>query len=606
MNLLKNCAVFVLSFFVVALGGGSASAQVLPPLSSSHIPPGVPILSSEIREFAPYGSKPDTFTCDLVPAQERPFSEALRLTEMKEPANSYDYGITSKLTGPIHTGDVLWVSLQLRCIKTLRENGEAQAEIALLQQVNGKEVRPLQRVISFGANWTRFDLPFVVQNDSEVGQARIGLRFGFGMQTFEVGGVTLLNYGPNANISDLPRSHIRYDGWSPDAPWRKAAAERIEKFRKGDLWVRVVDAAGKPVPGADVQVRMKRHAFGWGTAIQTERITDTTNPENVRYRQTVEAYFNKVVFDNDLKWGRWIQPKTKAQVLAALPWLKARNIAVRGHVMLWPSWEHLPQELFSDAVKSDPASIRKLVSDHISDQTGALRGQLAEWDVANETYRHHDLLDILGRGELADWYRQAKAQAPDVKLFYNDYTMFQKGEGAQYFYDTVKSLRDSGAPIDAIGEQGHFGSSPPGIPDVLATLDKFGELGLPIQISEFDIDSDDAGLQADFMRDFITAVFSHPAVMGVVQWGFWQKAHWLPRAALWDNDWNLRPHGKVWVDLVTKTWWTNADGQTDHDGNYRTRGFYGDYEITVSQGTQSHSVLFSLSPPKGVLTVTLP
>jgi len=35
----------------------------------------------------------------------------------------------------------------------------------------------------------------------------------------------------------------------------------------------------------------------------------------------------------------------------------------------------------------------------------------------------------------------------------------------------------------------------------------------------------------------MTAVFSHPSTTGIVQWGFWGKAHWIPAGALWDKNW---------------------------------------------------------------------
>ena len=237
-----------------------------------------------------------------------------------------------------------------------------------------------------------------------------------------------------------------------------------------------------------------------------------------------------------------------------------------------------------------------------------MHGQLNEWDVLNEAYAHHNLMDILGRDAMVDWFREAHAGAPGVKLFYNDYTMF-RGSGpdspSQSFYDTAKFLKDKGAPIDAIGEQGHFGGSPAGPPEIIADLDQFAKLGLPIQISEFDIDTDDTSLQADYMRDLMTAVFSHPSVIGVVQWGFWERSHWLPRAALWDKNWKLRPHGQVWVDLTTKTWWTNADGHSQTDGSYGVRGFYGDYEVTVTRGLETKTVNFSLTPQNRSLIIAL-
>jgi GH35 family endo-1,4-beta-xylanase len=65
-----------------------------------------------------------------------------------------------------------------------------------------------------------------------------------------------------------------------------------------------VDAQGRPVPDAKVAVRMLRHEFAFGTAIMANLITSQGNPDLDRYRETIEKYFNKVVFENDLKWPR--------------------------------------------------------------------------------------------------------------------------------------------------------------------------------------------------------------------------------------------------------------------------------------------------------------
>src|SRR5213076_2728496 len=59
---------------------------------------------------------------------------------------------------------------------------------------------------------------------------------------------------------------LNYKGREADAPWRKEAEARIEKFRKGDIAVVVNDASGNPVAGADVAIKIKRQAFSWGAA----------------------------------------------------------------------------------------------------------------------------------------------------------------------------------------------------------------------------------------------------------------------------------------------------------------------------------------------------
>jgi endo-1,4-beta-xylanase len=395
-----------------------------------------------------------------------------------------------------------------------------------------------------------------------------------------------LNCGQNISLADLPRSIITYDGGDPNAPWRKEAAARIEKYRKGDIMVKVFDAKGRPVRNAEVTVRMKRNAFNWGTATSSQRLLDEKNPDSKIYRDTLLKYFNQVVFENELKWNVWAGMPAEQKGIntkKAIQWLRNHNMSVRGHVMVWPSWEHSPKYLYS--LKDDLPALRKEIVKHIDEQTFIMKGLLDEWDVVNEPYAHNDFLKLLGRSEMVNWFKLARTGDPGVKLFLNDYTMFH-GEGAdspsEKFFDNVKFLKDNGAPIDAIGEQAHIGGTPPSIPKVLDRLDRFAQLGLPIQISEFDINSNDDEFKARYLKDFLTALYSNPATVGFVQWGFWEGMHWFPEAALWNKDWSVRPHGKVFTDLVTKTWWTNFSGKTDTNGTCTLRGFCGDYEITVS------------------------
>ncbi|WP_395094708.1 endo-1,4-beta-xylanase [Armatimonas sp.] len=118
---------------------------------------------------------------------------------------------------------------------------------------------------------------------------------------------------------------------------------------------------------------------------------------------------------------------------------------------------------------------------------------------------------------------------------------------------------------------------------MLSCLERFGKLGLPIAITEFDINMEDEQLQADYTRDFLTACFSHPSVSEIITWGFWGKRHWFPKAALWRADWSIKPNGQAWVDLTTKKWWTSAGGTTDAQGSFAVRGFHGEYEVRVTQ-----------------------
>ena len=143
--------------------------------------------------------------------------------------------------------------------------------------------------------------------------------------------------------------------------------------------------------------------------------------------------------------------------------------------------------------------------------------------------------------------------------------------------------------------QGHFGDNATPPEKLLSLLDRYARFGLDIKITEFDINTNDQALLNDYTRDFMTTVFSHPAVTGLQFWGFWEKAHWRPAAALYAADWTPRPHAQVYKDLVFNQWWTREQGQTDAAGRFNTRGFYGDYTVIIRHDGRAYSKDFSLA-----------
>ena len=146
--------------------------------------------------------------------------------------------------------------------------------------------------VAAGKEWKRIYLHGQAQQDFAAGKYDLSLHLGTQAQTLEFGGIAMLNLGPNVDVSKLPFTPITYPGQEPDAPWRKAAAERIEKHRKGDLTVRVVDKDGKPVAGAKVHVQMQRHAYGFGTFLEYEVMLGS-GPDADKLREWTLKLFNR-------------------------------------------------------------------------------------------------------------------------------------------------------------------------------------------------------------------------------------------------------------------------------------------------------------------------
>ncbi|MBI5280435.1 MAG: endo-1,4-beta-xylanase [Candidatus Solibacter usitatus] len=393
-------------------------------------------------------------------------------------------------------------------------------------------------------------------------------------------------------------------GQAGEEPWRAEALQRIEKLRKADVKVEVTDARGRPVGGAQVHVRMKRHAFGWGSAVAAQMLLAET-PDSEKYRKFVLDNFNTVVFENDLKWPQWEQNRQRA--LDGIQWMRDHGITrIRGHNLVWPSWRWLPKDL--RGLEDDPGAMRRRVMDHIKDEVTATRGLVPDWDVLNEPYTNHDIMDILGAGEMVAWFKQAREYDPAARLFLNDFNIIaakgQDTEHQNHFFETLKFVRERGAPLDGVGIQGHFREPTP--PErMLKILDRFGTLGLPIHITEFDFDTKGEAAQAQFTRDLLITCFSHPKVEAFLMWGFWEGRHWRPNGAMLRRDWSPKPNYEVWRELVFGKWWTDEKGAVNADGVFHRRAFLGDYEIGVTHGGRTAKASAPVGPGGTTVKVVL-
>ena len=242
-----------------------------------------------------------------------------------------------------------------------------------------------------------------------------------------------------------------------------------------------------------------------------------------QYRKIIREWFNGAVLENELKWPNWEGDRTKA--LAAVDWLQASGISkLRGHNLIWPNWNLMPPDV--QKLSADARSMRNRVNDHIADEVAANRGRLTDWDVLNEPYSNRDVQGVLGNGEMAEWFKQERRLDPDAALYVNDYGILE-GNGADIvrqngYFNIIQNILENGGPIDGIGLQGHFNYQFTGPVRMLEILDRFAKLGPSIKVTEFDVDVADETLQAEFTRDFLTAMFSHPAVNGIFVWGFWE------------------------------------------------------------------------------------
>ena len=248
------------------------------------------------------------------------------------------------------------------------------------------------------------------------------------------------------------------------------------------------------------------------------------------------------------------------------------------------------------------------IESRIEDGMSALKGRVWAWDVVNEPLHERDFFTVVPETKIADWYKQARQTDPNALLFVNEYAMLNSRTSPDFiqkYLAFIKMMQDNGAPLDGIGVQGHIGAQVRNPTDVTSDLDLLQSAGLPINITEFDINTKDEQLQADYTRDFLIACYSHPSVTGFIMWGFWQKDHWKPDAAMFRADGSEKPNAQVWRDLVLGQWKTNLDLQTNAAGEVEGRGHLGTYEITVTKNGKVLKHTLQLTKDRGAVRLTL-
>jgi endo-1,4-beta-xylanase len=226
--------------------------------------------------------------------------------------------------------------------------------------------------------------------------------------------------------------------------------------------------------------------------------------------------------------------------------------------------------------------------------------------VINEPSANKVLSNVLGEDEMVAQFKRAKQLEPNARLFVNDYGNLGEGTLDVEYKRIIARLQSLGAPLEGIGLQAHFGYklTPPA--ELFSRLEDFGKFGVPLAITEFDVNMTGEQLQADYLRDFLTVAFSSAKVDSFLMWGFWAGKHWLPDAALYRKDWSIKANGRTYKDLVFKKWWTNTSGSSNANGQYATRGFLGDYKVTVKLGTKTITQAVKLEKTGGEIVIKLP
>jgi len=288
-----------------------------------------------------------------------------------------------------------------------------------------------------------------------------------------------------------------------------------------------------------------RDRFYVGTAINRAITTGAgglrRSPEQVaKDIAQVKEQFNQVVAENEMKWAL-IHPRAGANGYdfasadAFVNFGLSNNMYLVGHTLVWHA--QTPQWVFA-GTNPPPAGVTNSTArafantntfgtnrfgrggfgfgpytgprasreellermrDHIHTVVGRYKGKIKVWDVVNEALadggtnvlRKSLWLEIIGPDFIAKAFQYAHEADPEAILRYNDYSLENPAKRHKLI-TLIRSLQEQKVPVHAIGSQAHLNVST-GYEEMDQALTEMATLGLPIHITELDVNSAQGG-----------------------------------------------------------------------------------------------------------------
>ena len=246
-------------------------------------------------------------------------------------------------------------------------------------------------------------------------------------------------------------------------------------------------------------------------------------------------FWNQVTPENAGKWGA-VEAQRDTMTWTVLDgifaYARAHDLPVKQHTLVWGQQQ--PRWLDDLSEDEQRAEVAEWITGF-----AARYPDVALVDVVNEPLHapppYKEALG--GDGETGwDWviwsFRRARKALPEAELLINEYNILCCEENLKRYAELIRLLKERGL-IDGVGVQAHGLETV--APAVIQTnLDALAELGLPVYVSELDLESYDDARQLELYRSIFPILWEHEAVAGVTLWGYRAGATWKENAYLID------------------------------------------------------------------------
>jgi len=267
---------------------------------------------------------------------------------------------------------------------------------------------------------------------------------------------------------------------------------------------------------------------------------------NITTRRQVRSdftqYWNQITPENEGKWGS-VQPSEGTFNWTALDaiykFAQDNNVVFKEHCFVWGSQQ--PTWVNND--NGEPA-VKNWIQSFCQRYPGT-----PFIDVVNEPPPHTTpaYKDAIGGSGATGWdwivnaFKWAHEACPNAVLILNDYDNAENAGDAQHTIDIVDAIKKAGAPVDAVGCQAH-GAYMVAAATLKTNIDRIAlETGLPVYVTEYDINLADDERQRAVMQEQFTMFWNNPNIKGITLWGYIYGQTWLTDTGLMQSDGTMRP-----------------------------------------------------------------
>lgn len=414
---------------------------------------------------------------------------------------------------------------------------------------------------------------------------------------------------PPPPLPPPPENAIDPEDWLAQERFMLEVVEpNLRRNRVSTVVLRAVDAAGRPLPGLSLDVRQTASAFHVGSALNHFSTPPAHSPEfraPLVHEKELERFLEVFNYSVIGFSGKWItlEPEEGKRDMSALDayvdWCHEHGIEIEFHFV--SGYE--PRWLRDKSRDEQQAALMR----HAEDLINRYGDRITLWQIVNERRLQHLAPPVFAL--FRERLPHAQLGVSHCARFFSEREGERRERDLMRGWDSVSQLQARGAEIDYFGVHAHrpFGTwwDPRVIYEV---LDEYQERGLRVRVTEAGISHTGpiAGsvltgewnetLQADYLRRFLTVLYSHPNVDGVNFWGFGPRT-WQAHIGLLDERYEPRPAFETLRSLVLEEWRTHETLETNRSGEARLNGFHGEYQVTATlpDGTEVQGT-FQISP----------